>query len=82
MVDGAALLSRSANPEDEDEQPGREQLPYEEDGPESQVPPVTQFTLQISLVRDIVPVKVERLHPVVLGQNQDCQVIAGSTGKQ
>lgn len=43
------LLSRPANSEDEDEQTGREQLPYEEDDAEGQVSSVTQFITQVSL---------------------------------
>ncbi len=43
------LLSRSANSEDEEEQTGWEQLPYEEDGAKGQVAPVAQFTTQVSL---------------------------------
>lgn len=34
------------------------------------------------LVRDVVPVKVEGLHAVVLGQDEDCQVVAGAAGIQ
>ena len=43
------LLSGLANPEDEDEQTGWEQFPYEEDGTEDQVATVAQFITQVSL---------------------------------
>lgn len=42
-------MSRSANSEDEDEQTGWEQLPYEEDDAKGQVARVAQFTTQVSL---------------------------------
>lgn len=38
--------------------------------------------LDVYLVRDVVPVKVEGLHVVVLRQNENAQVVAGSAGKQ
>lgn len=34
------------------------------------------------LVRDIIPIIVKGLHPILLGQKQDGQVVAGSAGKQ
>lgn len=43
------LLSGLANPEDEDEQTGWEQFPYEEDGTKDQVATVAQFISQVSL---------------------------------
>ena len=47
------LQSGSTNSEDEDKQAGWKQLPYEEDGAEGQVAPVTKFTLQVSLSTDV-----------------------------
>lgn len=43
------LLSRLANPEDNDQQTGWKQLPNEEDGTEGQVAFVSQLTVQVSL---------------------------------
>lgn len=34
------------------------------------------------LVRDIIPIIVKGLQPILLGQKQDGQVVAGSAGKQ
>lgn len=46
------LLGRLTNPEDEDEQTGWEQLPYEEDSTKDQVATVTQLITQVSLQRN------------------------------
>lgn len=43
------LLSGTSDPEDEDEQTGRQQLPNEQDGTEGEVTTVAEVGLQIGL---------------------------------